>query len=504
MRAEAVRVLIVNDEPGLVLRARTALEGAGFDVADVQSSGEALRHLTRTTADLVILDLAHVDVPGLELLADLRDLAPDANLIVLSSSADRSDGIAALLAGADDCLLHPFSTAELLARIAALHRRRSRSTASTRLQEIVTGVTTEVADAVIIITPDHRIHSFNPAAEALYGWRADEVVGRPASDVLRWVGAEGDLQRARADLSSVGSWHGVARQYHRDGSTFKVRAATQVLRGDHDEPVGLISVNRLVERGPGADEERQVRALEAKIRAALAVGELRVHFQPIFRLRDRETVGVEALVRWQDGDVLRLPQDFIDVAERSDLIVEIGKVVLLAACRQLGTWRAAGRHLRLTVNISTRQLLDPHFVTDLQAVLAATGVARRTLSLEVTETALIEDVEAANRVLLQVADLGVGVTIDDFGTGWASLTYLQQLPITSLKIDRSFVAGLGDGRRDTAIVRSVLALGRELDMTVVAEGIETEEQLHLLQQLGCEYGQGYLVARPMPADQLVF
>jgi EAL domain-containing protein (putative c-di-GMP-specific phosphodiesterase class I) len=195
--------------------------------------------------------------------------------------------------------------------------------------------------------------------------------------------------------------------------------------------------------------------------------------------------------------------EFIDLAEQSDLIIEIGNVVLQKACLEMARWQTAGHRLRLAVNISARQLLDPDLVPHLEGVLTSTGIERDTLSLEVTETALIEDVEQASKALLRITDLGVDVSIDDFGTGWASLTYLQQLPISSVKIDRSFVAGLGGDRRETAIVRSVLALARELDLSVIAEGIETESQLHQLRLLGCRVGQGYLLSPPVPPSELV-
>jgi PAS domain S-box-containing protein len=392
-----------------------------------------------------------------------------------------------------------------MARVSAVTRRRAQGArASSRLQEIVTGVTSEVTDAVIITTPDFRIHSFNPAAEELYGWRAEEVLQGPATRVLRWVGARVALDAARQMLVTDGTWHGVAQQYHRDGSTMTVRASTQVLRDDDGEELGMISVIRPVERRLPADAERRAMAdRHAAIRAALAADEFIVHYQPIFRLDDRQVVGVEALARWQHGDELRQPLDFIDIAEQTDLIIDIGKVVLRKACLQMACWRAAGHQLGLAVNISARQLLDPELVPHLEEVLTTTGMARGTLSLEVTETALIKDVEQANKTLLRVADLGVDVSIDDFGTGWASLTYLQQLPISSVKIDRSFVAGLGEDRRETAIIRAVLALARELDLSVIAEGIETESQLQQLRLLGCRAGQGYLLSPPVPASELV-
>jgi EAL domain-containing protein (putative c-di-GMP-specific phosphodiesterase class I) len=180
----------------------------------------------------------------------------------------------------------------------------------------------------------------------------------------------------------------------------------------------------------------------------------------------------------------------------------MGAVILAKACGQLHVWSEAGHDLYLTVNVAARQLLDPGFVDVLQDTLATSGIDPRRLTLEVTETALIQDIDAARRTLLRIASLGVGVSIDDFGTGWASLTYLRQLPVTCLKIDRSFVAGLGVDHRDTAIVRSVIALGHELDLLVIAEGVETEAQLKHLEILGCKMAQGYLLARPTPPSEM--
>jgi PAS domain S-box-containing protein len=496
-------VLVVHDEPEVAHLVRHALEHTGLDVTEVGDGAGALA--VAAVHDLAVIGLALHDMPGLDLIARLHADVPDMSIIALTGAPSAGDAMAGLLAGADDCMTDPVSTRELTARVAGMVRRRLRGRrASTRLQEIVTGVTSEVTDAVIVITPDHRIHSFNPAAEELYGWSASEAVGRPASDVLRWVGSPTTLDAARAKLATDGSWHGIAEQYRRDGSVMMVRASTQVLHTESGVPLGMISVNRLLEDVPTNAGRRAIELVEREIREGLAAGEFIVHYQPIFQLEDRQVVGVEALVRWQHGDELRMPMEFIGVAEESDLVIEIGKVVLATACQQVGEWWVAGHQLHLTVNISARQLLDPCLVSHLAEVLATTAMPPDRLSLEVTETALIEDIHAANRTLLRVAELGIGVSIDDFGTGWASLTYLQQLPITSVKIDRSFVDRIGDGRRDTAIVRSVLALARELDLTVIAEGIETESQLHQLRLLGCEFGQGFLVARPMPADELTF
>lgn len=481
-----------------------ALEGSGWEIAESPDDTSALLELEVSDVDLVVVDLELPIMSPTELVTRFRGQRTDMSILVLAAGPGTAQGVAALLAGADDFLSKPVAAKELMARLGAAARRRVRGARSrSRLQEIITGITSEVTDAVIITTADQRIHSFNAAAESLYGFRAEEVLLGPASEVIRWVGAEVTFEAAREQLSAVGYWHGIADQYRRDGTIVRVRSSTQVLYDQAGNELGVISINRPFGTTTTDAETRAFAVGQAEIAAGLAADEFGVHFQSIFRTEDRSIVGIEALARWQHGDELRLPTDFIEAAEASDLIVEIGKVVLMRACRQLQLWRDAGHDLHLTVNIAARQLLDASIIDVLEDALVSSHTPRGRLTLEVTETALIQDINAAQRTLLRIASLGVGVSIDDFGTGWASLTYLRQLPVTCLKIDRSFVAGLGVDPRDTAIVRSVIALGHELDLLVIAEGVETEVQLEHLRLLGCRIAQGHLIARPVPASEVV-
>ncbi|MEY2456838.1 MAG: diguanylate cyclase, partial [Acidimicrobiaceae bacterium] len=211
----------------------------------------------------------------------------------------------------------------------------------------------------------------------------------------------------------------------------------------------------------------------------------------------------EALVRWNHPDRgLLLPGSFIDAAERTGLIVELGRTVFHEACRQTAEWRRAGIDLGVAINLSARQLSDVALFDDISAMLTVTGLDPDALWLEVTETALVEDVSQAADVLHRLAATGIGITIDDFGTGWASLTYLKQFPVSALKIDRSFVTDIDLNPQDAAIARSILSLGEELDLVVVAEGIETVPQQQALQALGCMIGQGFLFGRPVPAAEV--
>lgn len=182
--------------------------------------------------------------------------------------------------------------------------------------------------------------------------------------------------------------------------------------------------------------------------------------------------------------------------------MDLGEHVLRSACRQAARWRDQGISIGMGVNLSTRQLTDAGLVDRVAAIMMETSTPPGALWLEVTETALVEDLAMAAETLQQLECLGAQIAIDDFGTGWASLTYLHQFPIHALKVDRVFVAGLGERASDAAIVRSIVSLSSELGLETVAEGIETQEQLDQLRALGCKLGQGYLFARPEPADRV--
>ncbi|HUX69931.1 MAG TPA: EAL domain-containing protein [Cellulomonadaceae bacterium] len=232
--------------------------------------------------------------------------------------------------------------------------------------------------------------------------------------------------------------------------------------------------------------------------------ELRLRFQPIVSLATDEVSGVEALVRWdRPGVGLLSPVSFIDVAERTGQIVLLGRWVAQNACRaaaQLAA-TACGTHV-VSVNVSARQLSDPDLVPMLQRAVQDSGCAPSTIIVEVTETVLMHDLDAASATLDEIKALGIGLDLDDFGTGYSSLLYLKHFPVDRIKIDRSFVAGLGTSIGDTAIVASTIALAHSLGVQAVAEGVETIEQLELLRGMGCDFAQGYLFSRPLDLDAL--
>jgi diguanylate cyclase (GGDEF)-like protein/PAS domain S-box-containing protein len=245
-------------------------------------------------------------------------------------------------------------------------------------------------------------------------------------------------------------------------------------------------------------------ALEADLRAGLQRNELLLHFQPKVRVDTGALIGMEALLRWlhpQRG--LLPPGAFITLAEDCGLILPIGQWVLDAACRQMRAWRDAGLVVpRCAVNLSARQLVTDTLVDDVARALADHRLGADALEVEITESVLMADPERANRTLQALHGMGVHVSIDDFGTGYSSLAYLKRFPAQTVKIDRSFVSGLPRDHDDAAITQAVIAMAHSLGLEVVAEGVETQAQLDFLLRLGCDQAQGYLISRPVPADQL--
>ena len=243
-------------------------------------------------------------------------------------------------------------------------------------------------------------------------------------------------------------------------------------------------------------------ALENRLRRALEQDAFVLHYQPKIDLESGRVSGFEALLRWQDAELgLVSPADFIPLLEETGLIVAVGRWVLRTACAQLRAWEAAGfQGLHVAVNLSAVQLARDDVPARVAEALAGTGLAAERLELEVTESVIMSDLEGTGATLRRLRDLGVRLAIDDFGVGYSSLAYLKRFDIDSLKIDRSFVRDIASDEDDAAIVAAVVAMGRRLRLRVVAEGVETREQLCYLQGEGCREVQGFLFARPLPAE----
>jgi EAL domain-containing protein (putative c-di-GMP-specific phosphodiesterase class I) len=234
------------------------------------------------------------------------------------------------------------------------------------------------------------------------------------------------------------------------------------------------------------------------LRAALAEEEFTLVYQPTFDLSTMRPTGVEALVRWQHPTrgVIQ-PDAFIPLLEETGLIVQAGAWILREACARAAGWRRGGHQVTIAVNVSARQLDDDSLIGHVEEALANSGLDPEALTLEVTETALMRNAEQTVARLMAVKELGVKIAIDDFGTGYSSLAQLQQFPVDALKIDRSFIAGLHEGKEGGTLIRTLVQLGKALSIETLAEGIEQQSELSLLRAEDCDSGQGFLFARPL-------
>jgi EAL domain-containing protein (putative c-di-GMP-specific phosphodiesterase class I)/DNA-binding NarL/FixJ family response regulator len=323
---------------------------------------------------------------------------------------------------------------------------------------------------VVLKKPFDNIEVLQLADTLLHRWQSNRIMQRHLA-LLQQV-----IAQRTTDLDSVSD---------------KLKAANQQLAATSQfEQLALSTQARL--RSDLADD----------LRAALHAGELRLHYQPLIEVATRRAVGFEALVRWQHPTKGAIsPALFIPLAEESDLILEVGEFVLRTACTQMMQWEREGMSVvPLAVNISAVQLQHPGFADGVRRVLRETGMRPQLLALELTESTLMENFEQFIPELQSLRADGIGIEIDDFGTGYSSLAYLKQLPIDTLKIDRSFIHHIDTNPVDAAIVSAIFAMAESLRLRVVAEGVETRAQLQVLSRYGCAYAQGFFFSRPLTSD----
>lgn len=330
------------------------------------------------------------------------------------------------------------------------------------------------------------VASSMPPSDAL-GW-GERLLGRIA-EPLDLDGREVRLSAGVGVVSAEGQVDG-------EGLLADAHVALQRAKGR-----GRASVVQF-DDGMRLDLMRRSR-LEHELRVAVAGSQLVVHYQPMIDVLDGRIDGVEALVRWEHPSRgLLAPPEFLDVAEATGIIADIDNFVLFETCRQLGEWLEADPRLNASVNLSARQFADRNLYERVREALEANSVPSDRLWLEITESVVMDDTDSTAEIFGALKQLGVHFVIDDFGTGYSSMIYLKRFPVDVVKVDRSFVAGLGVSRDDEAIVSAILRLAEELGLEAVVEGIETEDQLRMLRMMGCRTGQGYLFSRPVPAEAL--
>ena len=327
--------------------------------------------------------------------------------------------------------------------------------------------------------------------------RSVEEVGRVAEKLLASVRERAEIHGHELHLStSIG-----ITIYPLDGRDSDTLLRNADLAMYHAKQEGKNNY-QFFSHDMGAKTERRV-DLQARLRGALARNEFTLHYQPQVDVRTGAIVGLEALLRWSDREIGPVPpSQFIPIAEDTGLIIPIGEWVLAEACRQGKRWRDAGHSLSMAVNLSPRQFRQKNLVKRVAAILADTGFPATSLELEITESTVMHRTEEAAGGLRELHALGAQISLDDFGTGYSSLAYLHRFPVTTLKVDQSFVRDIKSDRDDAAIVSTVITLARQLRLKSLAEGVETKAQLSFLRARGCDYYQGYLFCRPAPAAEI--
>lgn len=343
----------------------------------------------------------------------------------------------------------------------------------------------------------------------------NELVGRLGGDefaiVIRDATDQSRVERVATEVIEL-----LSRPYDVDHHTLYIGASVGSAIGPRDgSTVETIMRNadlalyRSKEEGGGThhgyeptlhQQAEERRKLEFSLRRALEKGEMVLNYQPVVDAKDESIVSFEALLRWNSQEHgFVSPVKFIPLAEDTRLIVPIGEWVLREACQEAVKWPGG---VKVAVNVSGEQLLDPGFIASVVGALSSSGLPAQRLEIEVTESIFVRDASTARAALEQIMALGCGVALDDFGTGYSSLAYIRNLRFSTIKVDRSFVQGAAKGNIESlAIIRAVVAMAESLEMSTTAEGVETEQELELIRQLGCRKIQGYYFGRPMPAEE---
>jgi diguanylate cyclase (GGDEF)-like protein len=547
------RLLLVEDNEVDVAMVRALLAesvGRSCQVTSVSRLAEARAHLLSAGTDCVLLDLSLPDGEGMETVQVVLGTSPEVPIIVLSGLQDDRVTMAALNEGAQDYLVKgqvdgsslwrsiryavERKRAEVALRQQALHDSltglANRPLFMDRLRAAIARLARQDRPLAVLVMDLDRFKWVNDSLghdagdELLIATaRRIERAVRPTDLVARFGGDEfvvlcEDVDDERNALVVAERVQGaLSVDFTLAQTQVRVSASVGIVTSrDHGARAeellrdADVAMYRAKELGKGGCEPfdtamrdaLQDRLLaEQDLRRGIAANELLVFYQPLVDLRDSRLVGAEALVRWRrpNGEIMA-PGSFISLAEETGLIRSIGDFVTQTACEQLARWDPAvladQRGPMLHVNLSARQLIDPGLVGRIARCLSSVNANPSQLCLELTETAFLVDEATSLERLKALKRLGVSLCVDDFGTGYSSLSHLTKFPIDVVKIDKSFTEGLGLRSRDTAVVESVIALGRALGMVVVAEGVETQSQADLLRDLGCPQGQGYLFGKP--------
>jgi diguanylate cyclase (GGDEF)-like protein len=544
---EHATVLIADDDRAMRTALRGVLERDGYTILEATNGADALRMAGEREPDLLIVDALMPVMDGFELCVQMHASAPDVPLLMVTALDQEEEVARALASGASDYITKPVHFAVLRQRVRRLIavRRSQRQVEHLAFNDTLTQLPnrvrfiqqleTLIAEAggsegfTVGLLDLDRFKTINEAlghdvGDVLIGRAGERIKSliRPIDLLARMGGDEfafvlrGDHSREAASGRVREMLDSIATPFHFADRKLYLSASIglAVYPEDGNDAGTLLrhadaAMYRAKERGGRYryyDFEMESKVarrmgLTNALRNAIDRDEFVVHYQPIFDLKQRRVIGAEALVRWQSPEHgLVPPVEFIEVCEEAGLIGEVGHKVMEQGFRDLSGWLESGYALTLSVNLSARQLEDEALIERVRELISATAIDPQALKFEITESVLVENIDACVAVCTDLKRLGAQVFVDDFGTGYSSLGYLKRLPVDGLKIDRTFVRDILLDRDDEALVRAILALAQNLGLDVVAEGVETEPQAKRLQDAGCETIQGYWIGRPVAAD----
>lgn len=555
--AQSFPVLLVEDNRGdarLVQELLKEAESGRFEVSHVERLADARQSLMETGAGCVLLDLSLPDASRLEALMQLRAAAPDVPIVILSGLQDELLAVKAVQEGAQDYLVKGRVDGHAIGRSItyAVERKHAEMELSHKaMHDPLTGLPNRtlfmdrLKHAVMRAKRHHTLLAL--MFVDLDGFKPiNDTYGHPVGDRLL-VALAGRLQDGLRGSDTAARFGGDEFMILCEdvAGLQDVISIAQRILGGIEEPFVLgderlevhASMGIAITDGKGDTAETLIRnadtamygakeqdvgfevfdddirtrvqervEMERQLRRAVQEGDFRLLYQPQVDLRSGEIVGLEALLRWDHPTQgLVEPAEFLWLAEEAGLINRIGDWVLEETCRQAAQWREAGPSctpLRVCVNLSARQHADPGLVETVRRIVDEAGIDPSSLSLGITERVVMSDEEAAVQTLEALKDLGVRISIDDFGSSESSLAALKRFPLDVLKVDRSFIGGLGEEGHDAAIVAAVINMAHALGILTVADGVETREQVERLKTFGCDVGQGHYFARPRPAEAI--
>jgi diguanylate cyclase (GGDEF)-like protein len=549
-----------NSETSLAILS-ASLRKLGHTVMGASDGEQAIKLFKKKRPDFIILDVVMQGMNGFECAKKIREINSERwiPIIFLSSSVDDNSISQGIDAGGDDYLTKPFSETTLAAKIKAMQQiaNTQKKLDETTYQlnklssmDVLTGVENRLQFAKIIqekidyarkndakfallfidldnfksVNDNLGYHTGDLLLKAIAerlksSLQKNDLIARLNGDefaiVINEIPTQDDAEYYAKKISAI-----LSTSYHLLNYDIQVSCSI----GIACYPISGTTTETLIQRAEMAmyhakksgrnnyqfytkesyTQNKQQFEIETALRSALSNNEIYMCYQPVFRLHPRKFVGMEALMRWKNPRLgLVLPEVFIPIAEEIGLITGLGEWALNSACIQAANWLKRGhKKFRLSVNISSRQFLSKDFIPLLKASINKANLPTKLLELELTESTFMISTSITEKTIKEISDLNIGISLDDFGTGYSSLLHLKSLPISTLKIDKTFVMDYDKSPNDTRILKAIISLGNNLKINLIAEGIETQEQLQFLIKNKCAQGQGFYLSKPLSAEEM--